>query len=270
MKNPSKICAHLYAYTRLAPGGDLHALLDQVFADFAAAGLDGIELMHSVLDRADSVERIGNLAAQHGMPVIGSSFGGNTWDPQQAPEVLERAEQVLDAVAALGGHTLGMSTGSTGQQKTPEQLDTQADTLRQAMAMAEERGVTMNLHNHTYEVMWGEHEVRETIARLPTVKLGPDLNWLRRAGVEPLGFLLRYADRTVFLHLRDQKGDRWTEALGEGTEDYVALGKVLDEIDFKGEATIELAHERDQEFTRPMGELFRVSCQHLRRAFGLV
>jgi len=44
---------------------------------------------------------------------------------------------------------------------------------------------------------------------------------------------------------------------------------VLDEIDYKGEATIELAHERDQEFTRPMGELFKVSCENLRHAFGL-
>ncbi len=269
MKNPIKICAHLYAYTRLSEGGDLWPLLDQIFADFAAAGLEGIELMHTVLDREDSVERIGNLSAEHEVPVIGSSFGGNMWDPAQTQEVLARAEQVINAVADLGGHTLGTSTGSTGEKKTPEQLDTQAEVLRQIMAIAESRGVTMNLHNHTYEVQWNEHEVRENIARIPTVKLGPDLNWLRRAGVEPLGFLRRHADRVVFLHLRDQKGERWTEALGEGDEDYVALAKVLDEIDYKGEATIELAHERDQEFTRPMGELFKVSCENLRHAFGL-
>lgn len=269
MKNPIKICAHPYAYTRMREDRDLWPQLDQIFADFKAAGLDGIELMHTVLEPDEAVERIGNLSAEHELAVIGTSFGGNMWDPAQTEEVLEKAERVIEAVAALGGHTLGTGTGSAGEKKTPEQLDTQAEVLRQIMAMGERRGVTLNLHNHTYEVMWNEHEVNENIARIPTIKLGPDLNWLRRGGVEPLGFLRRHAERIVFLHLRDQKGERWTEALGEGDEDYVALGKVLDEIDFAGEATIELAHEQDQEFTRPMGELFKVSCAHVRQAFGL-
>ena len=166
MKNPIKICAHLYAYTRLAEDGDLWPLLDQIFADFAAAGLEGIELMHTVLDREDCVERIGNLSAEHEVPVIGSSFGGNMWDPAQAQEVLERAEQVINAVADLGGHTLGTSTGSTGEKKTAEQLDTQAEVLRALIALAEERGITLNLHNHTYEVLYGERPV-EPVAPLP-------------------------------------------------------------------------------------------------------
>jgi len=269
MNNPIKICAHPWAYAAQQEGHDIWPILDRIFADFAAAGFDGIELMHTVFYHDEAVERIGDLSAENELPVIGTSFGENMWDAAQTAEILERAEQVIKAVSALGGHTLGTSTGSTGEKKTPKQLDTQAEVLRRIMVMGESKGVTLNLHNHTYEVQWGEHEVNENIARIPEVKLGPDLNWLRRAEVEPLGFLRRHADRIVFLHLRDQKGERWTEALGEGDEDYVALARVLDDIDFKGEATIELAHARDQEFTRPMGELFKASCENLRQAFGL-
>jgi sugar phosphate isomerase/epimerase len=268
MRGDVKICAHPYAYTKLREDHDLYAQADLIFADFEKAGLDGIELMHTMLEADEAVERLGALSAQHDMPIIGTSFGMNMWDVTQSAEVLERGERVLDQVQALGGYQMGTSTGSAGDKKTPEQLDTQAETLRRMIALAEERGVTLNLHNHTYEVLYGEHEVNTNIARIPEVKLGPDLNWLRRGGIDALDFLRRHADRIVFMHLRDQKGERWTEAVGEGDEDYGALADVIDEIDFRGAVAIELAHEPDQEFSRPMGENFALSAAHLRRAFG--
>ena len=86
----------------------------------------------------------------------------------------------------------------------------------------------MNLHNHTYEVENGEHDLKGTLKRIPDVKLGPDLNWLLRAKVDPVDFINRYGDRIVFLHLRDQKTDgAWSEAMGEGNMDYMAIGQAL-------------------------------------------
>jgi sugar phosphate isomerase/epimerase len=180
------------------------------------------------------------------------------------------AEKTVVALRKLGARTLGTSTGAKpGVKKTAEELDFQAEVLRRVMKLCRANGVTLNLHNHTYEVKDNEYEVNAMVARIPDVKLGPDLNWLRRAGVEPLGFLRRNARRIAFLHIRDQKGDKWVQALGEGDTDYVALARVLDEIDFKGEACIELAHERDTVFTRSMGDNFALSCMNLRKAFGL-
>ena len=93
----------------------------------------------------------------------------------------------------------------------------------------------LNLHNHTYEVENDMHDLKGTLARIPDVKLGPDLNWLVRAGVDPVSFIKTYGKQIVFLHLRDQKADgKWSEAMGEGNTDYVAIGKALQEVKFSG------------------------------------
>ena len=127
----------------------------------------------------------------------------------------------------------------------------------------------LNLHNHTYEVQDGEHDLNGTLARIPDVKLGPDLNWLLRAGVDPVDFIRRHAERIVFLHLRDQKADgRWPEAMGEGDMDYVAIGRALREIGFSGDAVVELAHEADFELTRPLRESLKISREFVRETLG--
>lgn len=270
MKNKIKICAHPWAYAAHQPSYDIYLILDQIFADFKRGGYDGIELMHNLFTHPDGVEKAATLSERYALPVIGSSWGGATWRREAEAEVMASAERTVAALRKLGAHTLGVSTGAKpGGKKTMEELDVQAALLRRVMQLCEANGITLNLHNHTYEVVDNEYELSETIKRIPDVKLGPDLNWLRRAGIDPLDFLRRHAQRIVFLHIRDQKGDRWVEALGEGDTDFVALANVLDEIDFKGVACIELAHERDTRFTRTMGDNYALSCMNLRKAFGL-
>lgn len=261
--------AHPWVYAAKQPGYDITPILDSIFADIKYAGMDGIELMHTALRPDDSVERIGALSEKHGLAVLGTSFGGKMFDRAAHGEVLDDAERVISRLAKLGGHTLGTSVGSAGRRKTPDQLDAQADLLKKILAVAEAHGVVLNLHNHTYEVIDNMHDLRGTLARVPGVKLGPDLNWLVRGGVDPVEFLLEFADRVVFLHLRDQNTDgRWSEAMGEGDMDYAAIGKALRQIGFSGVAVVELAHERDFTLTRPLRESLKISRQFVRDTLG--
>lgn len=272
---PAKVVvgAHPWVYAATQPNNDITPVLPQIFADMRFAGMDGIELMHTALEPADAVARVGELSQKHKLPVIGSSFGGAMWDRAQHAALLELAETVITRLAKLGGRTLGTSVGAIkwGQKirKTPEQLDAQADVLRKIIGLCERNGVVLNLHNHTYEVENDLHDLKGTLARIPTVKLGPDLNWLVRGGVDPAQFLRQYRDKIVFLHLRDQRKDgRWSEALGEGDTDYGAIAKALQEIPFQGHAVIELAHERDFKPTRPLRESLKMSREFVRRVLG--
>jgi len=99
--------------------------------------------------------------------------------------------------------------------------------------------------------------------------LGPDLDWVSRGGVDPEDFLQRYGNRINYTHLRDNKNGRWTEALGEGDVDYASLARTLKEIDFDGWIVVELAHEKDFERTRSIGESLRISREHLRKTMGI-
>jgi len=261
--------AHPWVYAATQPKYDIYPILDRIFADMKYAGLDGIELMHTALHPKDAAERIAGLSQKHGLPVIGTSFGGEMWDRRRHAEVLADAELVIPRLAKLGGKTLGTSVGSARGTKTPEQLDAQAKVLRKIMAICKSNGVVLNLHNHTYEVENGMHDLKGTLARVPDVKLGPDLNWLLRGGVDPVEFIRRYGDRIVFLHLRDQKADgKWSEAMGEGSMDYVAIGKALRQVGFSGPAVIELAYEGGFRPTRPLRDSLKMSREFVKRTMG--
>jgi sugar phosphate isomerase/epimerase len=164
---------------------------------------------------------------------------------------------------------LGTSVGQAPQRKTEEQLDAQAEVLRKIIALGQKHRVVVNLHNHTYEVEDNMHDLKGTVSRIPKIKLGPDLNWLRRAGVDPAGFIQQYKELIVLVHLRDQKADgSWSEALGEGSMNYKGIGQALREIGFNGYAIIELAHEKDFKRTRALRESLRISREFVRRTLG--
>ena len=155
--------------------------------------------------------------------------------------------------------------GRADHLKTTAQLDAQAEVLGKIIAICENHGVVLNLHNHVYEVTNNEHDLKGTLERIPDAKLGPDLNWLVRAGIDPVDFIERYGNRIVFAHLRDQQADgTWSEAMGEGVMDFAAIARALRQVDFAGDLAMELAHERGFELTRPLRESLRMSREYVR------
>jgi len=154
---------HPWVYAATQPNYDIYPVLDQIFADMRYAGLDGIELMHTALRYPDAVERISALSKKHDLPIIGTSFGGAMWDRTKHEAVFEDARIVVTRLAKLDGRTLGTSVGRAPQKKTAEQLDTQAELLRRIMALCNDHGVVLNLHNHTYEVEDDMHDLSGTL-----------------------------------------------------------------------------------------------------------
>lgn len=260
---------HLWVYAATQPRYDPFPVLETVFADLSYAGIEAVELMERALRHDDAVERIGELSQKYKLPVLGTSFEGDMWNRAAHTAILEDAETVVARLAKLGGRTFGTSVGRTPNPKTPEQLDAQAEMLKKITALCAAHGIALNLHNHTYEVENNEHDLKGTLARVPDAKLGPDLNWLLRAGVDPVDFIRRHGRRIIFLHLRDQRADgKWSEAMGEGNMDYAAIGRELEKVNFSGDAVIELAHERDFKLTRPMRESWKMSREYVRKTLG--
>jgi len=260
---------HPWVYAATQPNYDVYPVLDQIFADMSYAGLDGIELMHTALRYPGAVDRITALSNEYNLPVIGTSFSGAMWDRTQHEKVFQDATVVVTRLAELGGRTFGTSVGRAPQTKTAAQLDAQAEVLRRIMKLCGDNGIELNLHNHTYEVEDDMRDLTGTLARIPEAKLGPDLNWLVRGGVDPVDFIEAYGDRIVFLHIRDQNADgTWSQAVGEGNVDYVAIDRALRAAGFSGDAVIELAHERNFKPTRPLRDSLRMSRVYVRKTLG--
>ena len=261
--------AHLWLFAAKQPNYDPTPVLDDVFQQMAGAGLDGIELMHRTLLADGSVARLKALSARYHLPITGTSWSADLWNPTQHATALAEIEVVLDRLQILGGRTLGLSVGDARRKKTPADFDAQADALRHVMRLCAARKIVPNLHNHVYEVRDGEHDLNGTLSRIPDIRLGPDLGWLFRAGVDPVDFIRRRGRQMVFAHLRNEKADHtWPEDLTEGVIDYAAVGKALHEAGFQGDLMIELAHEKDFTPTRSFGDSIRISREHVRRVMG--
>jgi len=266
----AKISGHLWVYaSAFPPNWDATPALEKVFSDLHAAGLDGVELMEVILRHDDALEHLGRLQKQYDLPITGASFGGAMWDATKHAAILADAALVVKRLGQLGGQTLGISVGDARRAKTEAELDAQAQLLMKMIAICGDSGVVLNLHNHTYEVENGMHDLRGTLARIPDIKLGPDLNWLVRGGVDPVAFIKTYGHQMVYMHIRDQYADgTWTEYVGQGVTDFPAIAAALRGVDFRGRAAIELAFPANFVAKNPLAEDWKKSKEYVKTVFG--
>ncbi|NKI30589.1 sugar phosphate isomerase/epimerase family protein [Croceivirga thetidis] len=266
-----KLCGHLWVYaSKYPPDWNCTPILEQVFSDMSYAGLYGVELMEILLREKDAVPRISEYSKKYNLKVSGSSYGVGfqMCDSNQHQAILEDIKIVVPKLSALGGETFGISVGGVGRIKTEKELDDQALILEEIMHICEDNGIQPNLHNHTYEVENDLHDLKGTLERIPSLKLGPDINWLIRAGVDPVEFIEEYGDRMVYLHLRDEYADgTWTEYLGQGATDFSTISEVLSQVDFKGIAAIELAFPSNFKPTLRLKESWKKSYEFVADTF---
>jgi len=262
------VYAHLWVYaSRYPPDWDCTPILDDVFSDLKYAGIEGVEVMEILLRHENAVTRFNDLIHKHALPVTGTSYYADMWNKNERQKILEDIELILERLHLIGGFMLGITVGDAKHIKTEEELDTQAELLKKIMLVCDKNKVESNLRNHTFEMINNMHDFKGIIERVPDLKLGPDLNWLVRAGVDPLWFIKTYGNKMVYMHIRDQRADgRWTETVGEGVIDFPAIAKALKEINYNGKAAIELAFDEPPKI--PVKEDWKKSREYVRRVFG--
>jgi sugar phosphate isomerase/epimerase len=263
--------AHVWIYAATLPGFDVSPVLGQIFSDVAYAGFDGVETMEHPLRSAVYTKQIKELIEQYKIRLIGSSYSGDMWDKEKQNKIYEDVDLIFTNLASVGGKTFGVSVGEpAGREKTDKEFDNQAFLLKKLISLGEKKGIVLNLHNHTAEVSNNMFDLRGTLKRIPDVKLGPDLNWLLRAGINPVDFLRKFRKQIVFMHLRDQLSNgKWPESMGEGSVNFKEIADVLKEINFEGTAIIELAHENGFTPTRPIKESLKMSRDFMRKTMGI-
>jgi sugar phosphate isomerase/epimerase len=253
--------------SKYPPDWDCTPILDTVFSDLKYAGLQGVELMEVLLRHEDAVSRFKELIQKHGLPVTGTSYNADMWKREEHAKIMDDIEMVVERLRQVGGSMLGITVGDAHRKKTEEELDAQAELLQKIIAVCDKNKVEPNIHNHTFEVIDEMHDLKGILARVPNIKLGPDLNWLIRGGVDPVEFIKNYGHQMVYMHIRDQKADgKWTEAVGEGVTDFPAIAKALKDINYNGRAAVELAF--DEPPVRAVREDWKISRDYVKKVFG--
>jgi sugar phosphate isomerase/epimerase len=266
------VYAHLWVYaSAFPPNWDSTPVLDTVFSDLSYAGIEGVELMEINLKGDNSVARLKELSAKYNLPVSGTSYGAIApmWVKSNHEAVLSEFSLVADRLKSVNGKTVGISVGDARRKKTEAELDAQAEVLQKMLTICKDRNLAPNIHNHTYEVEHDLHDLKGMLTRVPDLKLGPDLNWLIRGGVNPVEFITTYGKQIVYLHIRDQYADgTWTEHVGQGATDFNAIAKALKQQNFSGQAAIELAFPNNFKPVNPLKKDWDLSRKFVRRTFG--
>ncbi len=270
-KKKLTVGAHVWVYASTQPNYDVSPILEQIFADMSDAGLDAVETMEQPLRSLEYTKQIKEFIEKYEIALLGTSYGAQMWDKTKQNEIYEDVDLIMTNMASVGGRTFGVSVGQVyDRKKTEDELDAQAELLKKLVKLGEKKGIVLNLHNHTYEVKDDMYDLKGTLKRIPDIKLGPDLNWLLRGGVEPIEFLEMYQKNICFLHLRDQyENGKWSEAIGEGDVDFKEIGKKLEEIEFDGDVVIELAFESDFTPTRSIKQSLGRSRRYLRKTMKI-
>ncbi len=270
-KKKITVGAHVWVYASTMPKYDVSPILDQIFSDVSYAGFDGVETMEQPLRSEVYTKQIRESMDKYKIKLIGSSYGADMWNKDKQNEIYEDVDLIFTNMASVGGRTFGVSVGEpSGRKKTEDEFDNQAALLRKLISLGEKKGIVLNLHNHTAEVVNNMYDLRGTLKRIPDVKLGPDLNWLLRAGINPVDFLREFRKQIVFMHLRDQLSNgKWPESMGEGNVNFREIAAVMKEINFQGDAIIELAHENGFVRTRPLKESLKMSRDFMRETMDI-
>lgn len=262
------VYGHLWVYaSKFPPDWDCTPILEQVFSDFKYAGIEGVEVMESLLRNPDILSRGQELMEKYNLPITGSSYYADMWLKDEHQKIVEDVEYVAGRLQQLGGNMFGITVGDAGRMKTEGELDAQADLLGQIMKICAKHQVEPNIHNHTFEVANELHDLKGILARIPNIMLGPDISWLVRAGVDPVWFIRTYGSQLVYMHIRDQTANNvFTEAVGEGVINFPAIAKALKEIGYQGKAAIELAYEKPAQ--RENKENWKISRDYVKEVFG--
>jgi inosose dehydratase len=237
-----------FGYAALTWGGNDERAID----DIAALGFRGIQLRSSALEKwGDRPDVLRALLAERGLTMVALSSGTVRLDPAFEAEDLalhlKNARFVLD----VGGLYLQVL-----DERPKDRAPTGDDFRRMGRLLTElgrrtaDLGIPLGYHNHMGNLGQAPDEVAQVIDAADTrfVKLELDTAHYQQAGGDPVEAVNTYADRLLFLHIKDLESPvpgkspeayRFVE-LGRGKVDFPEIFAALERVGFEGWGIVEL------------------------------
>ena len=211
--------------------GDINALL----AEVKSCGLAGYE---PIASSPQQLKNIARAAKQHDLKVESLYVNSTLHDGDQAADSIQTVLGIAAAAKEACGTRIIVTNPSPiqwggSQNKSDEQLRTQARSLDQLGAQLRKQGQQLAYHNHDIELREGARELHHMLASTDSqnVKFCLDAHWIFRgcgnSEVAMFDVAHLYKDRIVELHLRQSHDGVWDEAFGSGDIDYNQLAQML-------------------------------------------
>lgn len=224
----------------------------QAIEDIASLGFPGIQLRSNVLKEFSGPAELRDLLEKHHLKMVALSSGGVRIDPGVEAEEIAKHSANAKFVRDVGGLYLQVT-----DERPKDRAVTSADYLRLGNLITEigkrtaDLGISLGYHNHMGTLGQTPEEVDQILQAADPryVKLELDVAHYFQGGGDPAKAIEKYADRLLFLHIKDVESlpaaenskppYRFVE-LGRGRVNLPAVFTALEKINFRGWAIVEL------------------------------
>ncbi|MEN6334256.1 MAG: sugar phosphate isomerase/epimerase [Phycisphaerales bacterium] len=254
-------------------GRDFAASLDAGFAEVAASGLDGFEP-----GGPEQIEQMTPLLKNHGLEMRSLYVNSTLHEAGQADKSIDEVLAAATKAKAAGTRIIVTNPSPIQwggpQNKTDEQLETQAAAMDKLGAALKKMGMTLAYHNHDIELRNAAREFHHMMVGTDPahVTLCLDAHWVYRGAgnsqVALFDVLEHYGPRISELHLRQSQNQIWSEVFGPGDIDYGRLAAHLVKIGIKPLLVLEQAVETGSANTMKAIDAFKQSVQYTRQLFA--
>lgn len=237
-----------FGYAAITWGGNDRQAID----DIAEVGFRGIQLRASAVDAwGGRPDELKDLLAARGLTLVALSSGLVRLDPAHEEEDLALHLHNARFLRDAGGLYLQvLDERPRGRTVAPDDYRRMGVLLTELGRRTADLGIPLAYHNHMGNLGQAPEEVARVLdaADPRFVKLLLDVAHYTQAGGDPAVAVRRYADRLVFLHVKDVESPvpgegpqsyRFVE-LGRGNVDLPAVFAALQRADFSGWAVVEL------------------------------
>jgi inosose dehydratase len=254
---------------------DFNASLDTGLAEVAASGFNGFEPGVAGLDQVD---RLLPLLKKQGLQMRSLYVNSTLHEPAAVDQGVTEVLAAAGKAKAVGTQMIVTNPSPIRwggpENKTDEQLKTQAEALNMLGEKLRQMGLTLAYHNHDIELRQAAREFHHMMVGTDPrkVTLCLDAHWVYRGSgnsqVALFDILKLYGPRVTELHLRQSRDGVWTEVFGPGDIDYPRLAEHLLQIGVKPLLVLEQAIEDGSPHTARPVEAFKESTRYARQVFA--
>lgn len=218
---------------------------ESALKDIASAGYQGFELFDgNLMQYKGKEEEFKRLIEKHSLDFIGVYTGGNFIYPDILEDELVKIEEVAALASTLGAEHLVVGGGAVRAKGI---LDSDyrdlAEALNKVSHIAGKYGLIASYHPHLGTCVQSPEQL-DKLMPLTVINLCPDTAHIEAGGGDPVVVIKKYIDRIQYVHFKDYQNGEFLP-LGEGTQEFDEMVRVLEEAQYDGWFTVELDSYHD-------------------------
>lgn len=245
--------------------------IDEIFRHCYRTGYQRVELMPEFLApeaRQKTLAALRNYKLKPTAVYLSGPLHQRGAAEESRAHALELARVMKDA----GTRFINFSPAAKPREepKTDEELETQAYQLNRMGDELAGLSLRLLLHHHLPELRADAREWRYMRRHTETklVSFCLDVDWIHRAGMDPLVLMDEADGRLGSLHLRNSRNGVWLEELADGDIDLDRIARFLRQMFYDRLLVVELAYDKDTKRVHSLPLALSLSRWYMQKVFG--